>query len=60
MGNLEGKAGMVAVVDPKNEIDLNYLAEGIDKNLPIYARPLFLRILPQLELTGKIIRVPTT
>lgn len=44
---------MVAIVDPKNEIDLNCLAEGIDKNLPVYARPLFLRILPELELTGR-------
>lgn len=52
VGSLEGKAGMVAVVDPKNEIDLNNLAEGIDKNLPVYARPLFLRILQQLEMTG--------
>lgn len=43
---------MVAIADPKNEIDLNNLAEGIDKSLPVYARPLFLRILPELELTG--------
>ncbi|XP_065226308.1 long-chain fatty acid transport protein 4-like isoform X1 [Planococcus citri] len=52
VGDLEGKAGMVAIVDPKYEIDLDNLADGIDKNLPVYARPLFLRILPQLELTG--------
>lgn len=43
---------MVAIVDPKDEIDLDILAEGIDKNLPMYARPLFLRILPELQLTG--------
>lgn len=44
---------MVAIVDPNDETDLNTLAQGIDKNLPVYARPLFLRILPKLELTGR-------
>lgn len=46
---------MVAIADPENEININNLAKGIDENLPVYARPLFLRIVPQLELTGKIV-----
>lgn len=52
VGNLEGRAGMVAVADPENEVNLDALAEGIDENLPYYARPVFLRILPALQKTG--------
>lgn len=52
VGNLEGRAGMVAIVDPKHEVDLDALAKGLDKNLPIFARPLFLRILSEITLTG--------
>lgn len=52
VGNLEGRAGMVAIVDPKHEVDLDALAEGLDKNLSSYARPLFLRILSEIPLTG--------
>jgi fatty-acyl-CoA synthase len=47
----EGRAGMAAIV-PGENFDLgrfrNYLAE----HLPEYARPLFLRILAAIELTG--------
>lgn len=45
---------MVAIVDPQREVDLEKLAKGYDKALPAYARPLFLRILTEIKLTGKI------
>lgn len=43
---------MAAIVDPNNEIDIEKLALGIRNNLPIYARPIFIRIMPQLPMTG--------
>jgi solute carrier family 27 (fatty acid transporter), member 1/4 len=43
---------MAAVVDPDNKIDIDILAAGIRNNLPVYARPIFIRILPQLPMTG--------
>lgn len=49
----EGKAGMAAIYDPENSLNLKELAEGLKKGLPSYARPLFIRVLSQLPLTGK-------
>jgi solute carrier family 27 (fatty acid transporter), member 1/4 len=49
---LEGKAGMAAIVDPENRIDLDFLASGIKGSLPPYARPVFIRIMPELPMTG--------
>lgn len=48
----EGRAGMAAIVDQSNSLDLVSLAEGLKKALPPYARPLFLRVLHQVEMTG--------
>ncbi|XP_050545912.1 long-chain fatty acid transport protein 4-like isoform X2 [Daktulosphaira vitifoliae] len=51
----EGKAGMAAIFDKNGEIDLNDLIIGINKSLPNYARPLFLRIIKEsISLTEKI------
>ncbi|XP_014205068.1 long-chain fatty acid transport protein 4-like [Copidosoma floridanum] len=49
---MEGRAGMAAIVDPESLLDFKALAEGLDKALPSYARPIFLRIVKELELTG--------
>ncbi|KAJ8679470.1 hypothetical protein QAD02_015257 [Eretmocerus hayati] len=49
---MEGRAGMAAIVDPDSLLDFKALAEGLDKALPSYARPIFLRIVKELELTG--------
>lgn len=49
---IEGKAGMAAIVDPDNKIDLEKLASGIKGSLPPYARPVFIRIMPELPMTG--------
>lgn len=43
---------MAALVDPDSQIDMETLAKGIRNSLPIYARPIFIRIMPQLPMTG--------
>jgi solute carrier family 27 fatty acid transporter 1/4 len=48
----EGKAGMAAISDPDGNLDLEKLATGICKSLPAYARPLFLRVLTEMDVTG--------
>lgn len=49
----EGRAGMAAlVVDNIAEFDLDALRAHIEKALPSYARPLFLRFRTELEATG--------
>ncbi|XP_043252289.1 long-chain fatty acid transport protein 4-like [Colletes gigas] len=49
---MEGRAGMAAIVDPDSLLDFKALAEGLEKTLPAYARPIFLRIVKELEITG--------
>ncbi|XP_034934353.1 long-chain fatty acid transport protein 4-like [Chelonus insularis] len=49
---MEGRAGMAAIVDPECLLDFKALAEGLDRALPAYARPIFLRIVNELEMTG--------
>lgn len=49
---MEGRAGMAAIVDPDSILDLKMLAENLEKSLPNYARPIFLRIAKGLEMTG--------
>lgn len=53
MPNSEGRAGMAAIVDKDNTLDMNAVSEGLQKALPNYARPLFIRKLNEVELTGK-------
>lgn len=48
----EGKAGMVALVDPTKSLDLDKLIKGVKVNLPVYAQPLFFRIMDSVPLTG--------
>jgi len=47
----EGRAGMAAVVAAA-DFDLDELRRALIERLPDYARPLFLRIVGALELTG--------
>ena len=51
----EGRAGMAAIVDPNGDLDLDVLAKGLAKALPAYARPIFIRILQEMSLTGEMI-----
>lgn len=48
----EGKAGMAAIADPGNDLDFKALADGLDQTLPAYARPIFIRILGKMDMTG--------
>src|SRR5207248_7506581 len=47
----EGRAGMAAlVVDP--EFDIKAFGAHVAQELPAYAQPLFVRVLPAIETTG--------
>lgn len=50
--NMEGRAGMAAILDPNHEIDFEEFTKGIKKQLPTYARPLFIRLLTKVDVTG--------
>ena len=50
--NTEGRAGMVAFNCNLNEFNWDSFAEYIDNALPAYARPVFVRIIKELETTG--------
>ena len=47
----DGRAGMAAIVC-EGDCDLAGLHAHLCANLPEYARPLFLRIQPQIDVTG--------
>ncbi|KAJ8260552.1 hypothetical protein COCON_G00162750 [Conger conger] len=48
----EGKAGMAAIADPTHATDLEKFGRDLEKALPPYARPVFLRFLPEVNKTG--------
>ncbi|KAG8230143.1 hypothetical protein J437_LFUL010394 [Ladona fulva] len=48
----EGRAGMVAILDKDKTLDLVAMYEAIQKSLPSYARPIFIRVLTELDMTG--------
>ncbi len=48
----DGRAGMAALVVDDSEFDLEVFREHLASRLPDYARPLFLRIVSAIELTG--------
>lgn len=43
---------MAAVVDPELTLDLKEFGANLKKSLPSYARPQFIRILDQIDMTG--------
>ncbi len=47
----EGKAGMAALVAAP-DLDLAALRQHLQRELPDYARPLFLRFTPEIDVTG--------
>jgi fatty-acyl-CoA synthase len=47
----EGRAGMAALVTNR-DFDVRKLAQKLAGNLPAYARPVFLRLQPEMEITG--------
>ncbi|CAH2238077.1 long-chain fatty acid transport protein 1-like [Pararge aegeria] len=50
--NIEGRAGMCGIVDDNNSLDLDKLAKDLARDLPPYARPVFLRVMTSLDMTG--------
>ncbi|RZC37226.1 long-chain fatty acid transport protein 4-like [Asbolus verrucosus] len=48
----EGRAGMVAIVDSQNTLDMGKLCRGLKKNLPSYAVPIFVRVMDSVPMTG--------
>jgi solute carrier family 27 fatty acid transporter 1/4 len=48
----DGRVGMAAIADPDGILDLDMLATQIIKQLPSYARPLFIRIKTHIDMTG--------
>ena len=49
----EGRAGMAAIVDEDRSLNLQDLASALQRSLPPYARPLFVRLLNEVDTTGK-------
>jgi len=47
----DGRAGMAALVTNR-DFDIDALSRIVDDGLASYARPIFIRILPQMEITG--------
>lgn len=43
---------MVAIADTSMTVDLEQLSKGLKAALPVYARPLFVRILPEPPITA--------
>ncbi|OWR45591.1 long-chain fatty acid transport protein 1-like [Danaus plexippus] len=50
--NTEGRAGMCGIVDTDGTLDLDKLAKDLSNDLPPYARPIFLRVMTSLDMTG--------
>lgn len=48
----EGRAGMAAIYDPTREVNVSNLSAKLSTSLPNYARPIFLRFLRRIDLTG--------
>jgi hypothetical protein len=49
----EGRAGMAAIPDPERKVDVAKMYVGMSEKLPAYARPIFLRFVDEIDLTGK-------
>lgn len=43
---------MAAILDPENKLDLQKLASGLKELMPVYAIPVFIRVLKELPMTG--------
>ncbi|XP_050675995.1 long-chain fatty acid transport protein 4-like [Leptidea sinapis] len=50
--NTEGRAGMCGIVDADDTLDLDKLALDMAKDLPKYARPVFIRIMKTMDMTA--------
>ncbi|KAL0849044.1 hypothetical protein ABMA28_013408 [Loxostege sticticalis] len=50
--NTEGRAGMCGIVDLDDSLDLDKLLKDMSKDLPKYARPIFIRKMASIDMTG--------
>lgn len=50
---------MAAIADPHGQLSPNALYQELQKVLAPYARPIFLRLLPQMDTTGSLHPSPT-
>ena len=58
---VEGKAGMAALaIDKSVSFDLDHFTQLVDMELPMYARPVFLRLQRSFETTGTFKLVKTS
>ncbi|XP_028407577.1 long-chain fatty acid transport protein 4-like [Dendronephthya gigantea] len=48
----EGRAGMAAIEDPDDVIDVKFISSKLPEVLPSYARPVFLRVTNVVDTTG--------
>jgi len=48
----EGRAGMAAIVEPDDGLDLKKFLQAVKRQLPTYAVPLFVRVVEKVDLTG--------
>ncbi|HKT54125.1 MAG TPA: long-chain-acyl-CoA synthetase [Caulobacteraceae bacterium] len=51
VGDLDGRAGMASLV-VTDKFDMKAFAEAVDAALPPYARPVFVRLQPEIATTG--------
>jgi fatty-acyl-CoA synthase len=51
VAGLDGRAGMASIVAGP-DFDIKALADQVDAKIPTYARPAFVRLQPELEITG--------
>jgi len=49
---VEGRAGMAAIVEPSDGLDLKSFLSAVKNQLPSYATPIFLRLVQNLDITG--------
>jgi solute carrier family 27 fatty acid transporter 1/4 len=45
---------MAAIFDPDDEVDIRKLEKAITEKLPSYARPIFIRLVKKLDITGNL------
>ena len=52
----DGRAGMIAIpVKDEAEVDLEKLRSGVTEQLPKYARPMFVRVIKEVQMTSETI-----
>jgi len=52
--HVDGRAGMATIIlgEGHNELDIESLAQHVNKNLTSYAKPVFIRVQQELDVTG--------